>query len=70
MGEYKTRKRVSEIIGIKGGVWDAIEGGYLKPDDMPDEETRGWAKNLGDLFDVFEFESSKFLALLPEVEYM
>lgn len=69
MSEYKTRQRVSEIIGINGGVCFAIEGGYLKPEYMPDEETRGHAKSLQDLFDVFEYEASKFLALLPEVEY-
>lgn len=69
MGEYKTRQRVAEIIGVKGGVWESVAGGYLEPEDMPDEETKGWAKNLNDLFDVFTFEERKFLDVLPEVEY-
>lgn len=65
---YRSRQYVADIIGVKGGVWEALEGGYLHAEEMPDEQCWVAALALKEGFDAMAVLESAFLDLLPEVE--
>lgn len=68
MSYYKTRQEVADVIGAKGDVWDALDGGYLKSEEMPDEQCWIAALALQEWADRYGILEAAFLGLLPEIE--
>lgn len=66
---YQTRQDVADIIAVKGGVWEALNNGYLKYEDMPDYATAEGVNRLDRVAMEFSHAEDAFLGLLPEFEY-
>lgn len=64
---YKTRQEVADVIA-SGGVWDALDGDYLKPKDMPDEDLEALAELLVDASVIYSYFEMLFVSQLPEIE--